>query len=303
MLTKEFLIEQGIKEEDANDVLGKLGDKAQLLVTKKYANDGVNNAYSNIDRSVLTLTGLQKNNEEKTSDYISRALSHIKDSSGGDEKVQQLNQEIASLKEQIKTGKGDENLKKMLDTTIQERDQLKTKLESFDKTLEEKTKEWKEKYEQTSSEYQKFKLVSDLKKAIPNNFRKDLPKDYIDFKVNSLIEKVLADYDKIENENGEIVLKNTEKFDVVKAADYFTNNLKDSLEGRQMAGTGADGNGNTPPPSQLSLKEGMSNSEKYQAIKDFVVKQGLTVTSNEFKDKMKTLQIEHGLLKEPAAKE
>lgn len=299
MLTKDVLIEQGLDESVANEVIEKLGEKTQNFVTKKYLNESVNNAYNNVDRALLTATGVPKNNDEMSSEYATRLLKTTgeKVKSEYEAKMDEMNSSVLSLKQQIKNNKGDESLKQMLEQVERERDELRDKQSNFDKVLTEKETEWQNKYKSTESEFAKYKKISTLKEAIPGNFRKDISSKYRSWLVDNAINEVIEKYDKIEkDESGNVILKNTEKFDVIKASDYFGDKFKDDLENRQIQGGGAR-TGQRQYPSELTLPEDMPRNEKYQAIKEHVIAQGIPVTSNDFANKMKELQIEHGIIK------
>ncbi|MFW6275487.1 MAG: hypothetical protein ACOC2M_02520 [bacterium] len=139
--------------------------------------------------------------------------------------------------------------------------------------------------EQLQKELQGAKAQT-LRTAVPANFKKDLPKDYINFEIDRLVSDALKKYDEVVVEDGHVVLKSHENLDSIKAADYFANNLKNVL-----------GQPHERKNQPLNIIPGMSNSEKYQAIKSHVVGLGLESTSKEFSNMMKRLQVEHGLLK------
>jgi hypothetical protein len=298
MLTKETLIDQGIDENVASEIIEKIGDKAESFVPKKAANDLVNRAYSNVDRAILTRTKIPKESNEMTSDYALRALSEMTDATKTEyeQKINEMTTNIENLKSKIKDGHTDEEVKSMLESAQRERDEYRQKYEKFDKILAEKENEWSEKYKQKEGEYETFKKKSAIKASIPTNFREDLSAKYRAWLVDNAIDEVLENFDKIEqDENGKLVLKNTEKFTSVNASEYFADKFKDDLDTRQATGGGGKGSETQIPPS-LNLPADMPKGEKYQKIKEHVIGMNIPVTSQEFSEKIKELSIQNGLI-------
>lgn len=296
MITKEDLKTLGLEEEKITQALETLGDVTHKLTSDIIVEKRVKKAWDDMDLETLNITKIPKNNDEMSTAYRKRAVEEF--TKQQIKKIEEdFNAKIKAAEEAVKNHKGDETLKAELETLKKEK---KTREESFEKTLTEKTDEWKTKYEKTVGEYESFKKTSTLKGSIPVNFKKDLPHDYIDFRINKAIEKANTGYDGIDKDkDGNIILKNSEKFESMKASDFFANDLKDILEEkRNQQGGGSSGNGEGSK-KELMLEETMTAQEKDSAIRDYVIQVlGLSPISKEYTAKITELKKQHKLISE-----
>ncbi len=298
MITKEDLTETlKMPEDKATQVLELLGDFSKNLTSDLIVEKRVNKAFGDVELEILKSTGIKKNDGEKATEYLSRSIPLLIEAKIKD-KEDSLNGEIATLKEQIKNHKGDETLKKQLEDTKNELSELK---KNHDKTIEDTKKEWEDKYNDVVKGRKDDNDIHTLRNSIPGNLKKEYSHDYIDYKIKQSINKAREQYDTIEkNDKGEVILKDSSlKLSSVKATDFFSNDLKEIIEEQRSVSGGGGGDKDKGKKSELVIADDMSNNEKYQKIKEYViVGLGLSPVTKEFQEKMKELQVQHGLLKE-----
>ena len=120
---------------------------------------GVHDQY---DQDVFAITGLKKNDTEKTYDFIKRVMSSYKTDA---EKAKVLEGEISSLKEQIKNNSGDK--------------QLKADLEDVQRKYRELQDNKEAEITKLRSEHEKFKAESLIRSALPTKVKKNLPEEAV----------------------------------------------------------------------------------------------------------------------------
>ena len=118
---------KGLTEEQHNAILTLSNASEKDAIDRTYAE-----ARSSIDNIVRETTGITKESNEKTSDYVSRVTKSLK--SGNDESVRK----IAELNRKIAEGSADAELKKQLEVVTAERDSARSEYGKL-KTESEKT--------------------------------------------------------------------------------------------------------------------------------------------------------------------
>jgi hypothetical protein len=295
MINKEDLQKLGVSEDKQDQVLELLGDAAKKLSSENEAKT----AYDNVDRAILTLTGVSKSTNQTTTDYLKSAVTGDYLNNKISEKTDSLNGEITQLKEQLKNHKGDETLKQK----IKELEDEKAKLPDL---KNEWIKEWKDKATSYEQEISSMKRNQQLKELIPTNFRSDLDDDFLNFKIDQAL-KEAERFGKIEKGNdGKVYLLDEVNVDKVVGKEWFESKFDQYLDkGNNQAGGGAGQqqrqNNNGSGSTQLEFKEGMSKGEKVNVIRTHLITQeGLSEFGDpKYQERLNQLMVEHGVAKEP----
>jgi len=305
MIEQKDIIEIGIPEENATKMMELLGEQASKLSTESRASARVNKAYGDMDMALLSTTKIPKLPDEMTTDYYKRVdglrIEAEREAVRTELKstVDDLNSQINILKESAK-GKSDEGTKQLIKDLELERDGYKEKAGKVDDLLKAKEDELKGEMSTIKNDFDSYKKTTELKSSMPNKFKEDLGKDYIDFKMSKAIETANAKYDTIEkNAEGETVLKDS-KLDhaSIKASEFFAEALKDIIDGGVIQPGGGSGNGTPPAQKELIIDEKLSNGEKVHAINEYLAKNGTSKLDNDYDEKFKKHATQHGVLKE-----
>jgi hypothetical protein len=285
MITIDDLKTIGLEEEKAKQALELLGDAA-----KKFTPENVGKkAFDEVDLAMLTLTKVPKNDNEKTTDYVKRANQAWLEGQIT-ERTAQINEEITGLKEQLKNHKGDETLKARI--TALEEEKAK-----FPDVINEKTKEWKLKYEQTEKTFNDFKYEATLKSSMPAKF-KDLPSKFIEYEKSQAITEAKQKFGKTETgSDGQLYLINETTYEKVKASDWFSERLKDIIDTGHTQAGGGSGDGQSTG-GELILPPEMPKAEKIQKIEAYIVQSGISKIDPRFAPKFKELMIKNKLIEE-----
>lgn len=129
-LTKElegsgFIIRT--KEQDEQYLKAQIDAGAPARFAEAYKK-----AYDLVDSSVKELTGLEKGDNEKTTEYISRAIAELKKSGGGDAATKQQVEQLQNMLKQTKTEYEQKLSEKEQELFNREQDfQLNTALEKY----------------------------------------------------------------------------------------------------------------------------------------------------------------------------
>jgi hypothetical protein len=294
MITTDDLKTLGVAEDKAAQVIEALGDVSQKLTSETIVEKRVKKAFDDMDLETLSLTKVPKKDGEMATEYRKRAVNEFA-SKQIDSKANELNAKIADLETRSKENGGNESLKKELEKLKDER----TKREAeYMTSFEAKTKEVNDKYENLQKEYDGFKKISTLKTSIPTGIKKEYSHEYVQFVIDKAIQKALTIYPKVDNDkDGNVILGNPEKFESIKANDFFKTELKDILEEqRNMSGGGGSGTGEQKQ-SELIIDESLTSVEKESKMKDYLIQvKGLSPVSNAFVNELKQLKIQYKLL-------
>ena len=287
-LTLEQIKGLGISDEAiATKVFEHFTEREKLHAT--IADTRVNKAFTDVDTTIAELTGLQKQADTKTTDFMKTAFTGYVA-----KQTETTQQEITRLKEELKKQPGDEKLKGKI-TELETA--LNAEKDKFTTILTTKENEWKEKYGKIESEYSTHKTKSMLKDVIPANFKTGLPASYIKFEVDNAITEAMKL--KIKDDNGTIKLINEETYQAVNASDFFKEKLKDIIEGGRNQPGGGSASGDGKNQESLQITDAMSKEQKISAIKEHILKSGISITSNEYSKKYMELCQQHGILKKP----
>jgi len=219
---------------DADFVVRTAAEEAELLANKareiedKILPGKISELHSRYDDDIYSVTGQRKAPTEKTYDFVKRVMSSYKSDA---EKAKSYENEISSLKEQIKNNSGDR--------------QLKADLEAVQKQYNE-LKETKEKeVTQLKTEHDRFKAESIIRAGIPTKIKKGLPEDAVkaltDQAVNHLIGIAqFQDGKLVFIENGVVKRNPHNALNPYTAAELMNESLKNIVDSGSKAEGGPD---------------------------------------------------------------
>lgn len=261
MITQDNLKKIGLDEEKSKQVIDILGDASSKL----YHEDGYKKAKDEDDLSFLTVTKIAKKDDERSSDYHKRAVQEYANSLVM-AKESELTSQITDLNEKLKAKPGDEKL-------VKELHELKEEKKKFQEIVDAKVKEKEDELIRVKSEYDNEKKGWALSSSVPTNLIGEA--DYISFKRKQALEKAMKEYDVVEEENGETVLKNSRTYSKMLAKDFFSKELEPIIDKGNNQGGGGAGKGIVPPKNngELKLDENMSEHEKVVAIREYLTTQ------------------------------
>ena len=300
MITVEMLQQQ--------EVLNGLTDaqREAIALLSKNDEDSVIGAkfrdvYNRLDETIARETGVQRNGDEKTYNYLERAARELAGRAnsvdGLNTKVRELTAERDRLKKTIEDGVVDEKVKKDLQQAQRDlasvTEQYNTLKASFDKQTADH-----------AAELMNFRIDNELaaaKGAI--KFKAELPQTATDVLLQQVIGKIKAfNHEFIDDGNGGqrlvfkdangAIMRNAEKqLEPITIGDLLTKELKAMGvldEGRQAAG------GYTQPPKVHTTETGIvidltgvrTQNEAQELIAQTLMKQGIVNGSKTFQEAM-----------------
>lgn len=248
------------------------------------------------DQDVIAVAGVQKNQGEKSYDFVKRVIGDFKTKATA---AAQLETEIGTLKGQItdyeqmfKEGKGSEAIAQKLKDT-------ETKLDLLTKKYDTDSQTWQQKEGQFATEMNSYKLNVEFAKATSGlKFKPGYPEDVQETLVESAKSKIQSLYktDWVDNgkggkvlvfrdEKGEIVRNAENKLEPFTAGELIKNQLKSVLDfGKKQNGTGTGaGDEKEDFVGELPDLGGATNQVKAdEAIINFLMKKGYTRGSADF---------------------
>lgn len=298
-LTRELLT--------ANAELSGLTDAQINAITTLSQNDEnsvigsrIGEIYRNMDATIATATGIQRNGDEKTYDYLARATKDIAEKAKG---VEALNTQIASLTKEkarlekvIADGTGDAETKKALA-------QAQKDLAAVTKQFIDLKAEFDTAKDNHAKELFGVKIDNELSIATANvKFKPELPQSVTGVILNQAIEKVKGMHPEyiddgkggktlaFKDNNGAIMCNPDNMLNPYTANDLITKELKTMgvlAEGTPKPGggtkpNGGGGGGNTT----IDVSGCKTRVEAYDVISNTLMAKGLTVGSAEFENEM-----------------
>jgi len=264
MITIDDLKTAGIADDKAQQILTDLGDFAKKLTPENVAKK----AFDQVDLAILNMTKIPKGDNEMTTDYLKRATKDMADKQIT-EKTTELNQKIIDAEEKLKNHKGDETLKEEIRLLKEE----KSKLPDL---KNEWVKEWKEKAEAYEKQIETIQKTNELKGVMPVKFKSELDKEFIDFKINQVLDKTIKTYTQTETDSkGNLWLVDPVKIDKVLAKEYFDKELGSIVDKGVVQPGGGGGNGQQQQQqmSELKIDATMSSGEKINKITEYIITQ------------------------------
>ena len=251
------------------------------------------------DTDIFSITGIKKNDGEKSYDYAKRVLNEYKTKAGSTQDLQQkldaANKKVTDLEKKIESGEGDAALRQQLKDTKAQVGQLQSQLQTKETEFNTKKKELEDNIKNVHIDYAFQAAVSGLKfkSGITDNVQNVLLKsakaevltkgtpDFIDDGQGG---KKLV----LRGQDGNILNNPKNNLNPYTLQELILEtSLKDVIDtGRQQTGGGTGGQGGQGGSRvTLDLSSVKSQVEADKAIETYLLHTGLTRDSQEFADK------------------
>lgn len=276
----------GLTDEQLTSIVGLSERDEETVINRKYGE-----MHGQVDTIVATESAIKRNDGEKSSDYLTRALKQMK--AAADEGVtlkeanNTLNAQITKLKEDIAKGAGNETLKQELENLRGDLTSAKKVNTELQNSLDKVTNEYKVKLEG-------FKMESELGSALSRvALKKELPEATKQALLTLAKQNVMAAKHVYDETAGAFIFQNA---DDTPIKDKSLNNvtveamLKAELEkmgvldaGRQQGGAG----GNPPKgggSSTLDLSGVSTQVEATDLIEKYLMGQGHAKSDRDWHD-------------------
>lgn len=302
----------------ANADLAALSDEQLSIIAEMSRNDEntvigtrIGELHGQYDNDVLSVTGIAKNQGEKSYDYVKRVLGEYKQKAAGTEalntQITELKTQIEGYKKTIEAGKGNEAIAQQL------RDAQK-QLADTQALFEAKNKEWQGKYDTLNTQYQQSLIDAEFGKALQGmKFKSIYPESVQKTLIESAKRTVLASAkpDWVE-ENGErklvfrdaagnIMTNQENRLNPFTPGELLQRELKDVLDtGRRQTGTGTQGQQDGQGGNTSVDLTGVTNQvDADNVISKHLMALGYTRGSKEFSDEALKIRKENGVDKLP----
>lgn len=254
------------------------------------------------DTDIFSITGIKKNDGEKSYDYAKRVLNEYKTKAGSTQDLQQkldaANKKVTDLEKKIESGEGDAALRQQLKDTKAQVSQLQSQLQTKETEFNTQKKELEDNIKNVHVDYAFQAAVSGLKfkSGITDNVQNVLLKsakaevltkgtpDFIDDGQGG---KKLV----LRGQDGNILNNQKNNLNPYTLQELILEtSLKDVIDtGRQQIGGGTGGQGGQGGQGgsgvTLDLSSVKSQVEADKAIETYLLHTGLTRDSQEFADK------------------
>lgn len=254
------------------------------------------------DTDIFSITGIKKNDGEKSYDYTKRVLNEYKTKAGSTQDLQQkldaANKKVTDLEKKIESGEGDAALRQQLKDTKAQVSQLQSQLQIKETEFNTQKKELEDNIKNVHVDYAFQAAVSGLKfkSGITDNVQNVLLKsakaevltkgtpDFIDDGQGG---KKLV----LRGQDGNILNNPKNNLNPYTLQELILEtSLKDVIDtGRQQIGGGTGGQGGQGGQGgsgvTLDLSSVKSQVEADKAIETYLLHTGLTRDSQEFADK------------------
>lgn len=282
-----------------------VNDEATVINTK------IGELHGRYDQDVETVTGVKKNQGEKSYDFVKRVLGSYKEKAdaqpGLATKVTDLETEISTLKQTIADGKGNEAMKQQLTDAQSQLKALKTQYDT------EKA-EWGTKEQEFNSKMTSFQVNGQFEKATAGlKFKAGYPDSVQSTLIDSAKSKILAQYkpDWVEadgkkvfvfrDEKGEIVRNKANALNPYTVEELLAENLKEVLDpGQQQKGGGTGPAGGKDKQIEVvDIAGAKTQVEADEVIVKYLMQIGETRGSASFAEKQAKLRTDNNVSKLP----
>lgn len=268
------------------------------------------------DTDIFSITGIKKNDGEKSYDYAKRVLNEYKTKAGSTQDLQQkldaANKKVTDLEKKIESGEGDAALRQQLKDTKAQVSQLQSQLQTKETEFNTKKKELEDNIKNVHIDYAFQAAVSGLKfkSGITDNVQNVLLKsakaevltkgtpDFIDDGQGG---KKLV----LRGQDGNILNNPKNNLNPYTLQELILEtSLKDVIDtGRQQIGGGTGGQGGQGGQGgsgvTLDLSSVKSQVEADKAIEAHLLANGLTRDSQEFAGQSMQLRTENNVASLP----
>lgn len=302
----------------ANTALAGLTDEQVAAIEELSRNDEntvigtrIGELHGQYDQDVLNVTGIAKNQGEKSYDYVKRVLGNYKTQLAGvadkDVTITNLQKEIDGYKAQIAKGGTDP-------LVAQQLKDAQKQLADTQALLDTTKKDWEGKYNTLNSQYQTSLIDAEFGKALAGiKFKSVYPESVqrtlIDSAKRTVLSANKADWTDVNGErklvfrgaDGNILTNPENRLNPYTPGELLMKELKDVLDdGRRLGGLGTGGtDGGGTGGGSIDLSGITNQVAADEAISKYLMGQGLTRGSREFSDKALELRKQNGVDKLP----
>ena len=294
MITAEIL--------KANEQLSKLTDEQIASIVTLSTNDvnaeigkKIGELYRQLDTTIDTSTGIARKGDEKTYNYLERAIKELKGSMPNvDEmkgKIKTLTDEKIRLEALIAEGSKDTETAQLLNQAKAELKSTKDLYLGLQTKFDEQAKTHK-------SELFGLRVENELTNALNGlKFKAEIPANVTKTFVNAAISKVKGlNPDYVDDVNGGkrlvfrdangVVISNPTNLAPYTAAELLGNELKDIIAIKGAKGTGTQVEGGGINNDTVTIGNARTQQEAMTIISKSLCAQGLTAGSKEFQTKL-----------------
>ena len=298
-----------------NAVLAALPEATLTAIAEMSKNDEntvignkIGALHGQYDADILGISGIAKNQGEKSYDYAKRVLSSyetkVKAAKATETELKAAKEQVASLQAKIEAGAGDETLRKQLNDAKTQVSQLQQQLTAKTTELTNKQAEFDKTIKNTHVDYA-FKAATaglKFKDVIPASVRDTLlasakaevlAKGTPDFIDSGNGGKMLV----MRDANGNILNNPANNLNPYTISELvMQTSIKDVIdEGRQQTGGGTSGNGGNSGHGSSSIDLSMAKTqvEADRLIETHLLSTGLTRDSNEFASRAMQLRTDN----------
>lgn len=253
------------------------------------------------DKDIFEVTGIKKNDGEKSYDYTKRVLTEYKAKAS---KVESLNTEITDLKAKLEAGSADETLRQQLKDSQTQVQQLQSKLSDSVKSLKDKEADFNAKLKAIQVDYAFKEATTGLK--FKSDITEPIQKTLLNAAKAEVLTRGVPDFIEDGTGNKVLVLRDTN--------GVILNNPKNGLNPytlkelimettlKDVLSTGNKANGGGTKPvitsstgagTSLDLTGIRTQLEADKAIENYLLASGITRDSVEFGEKLTAIRNEN----------
>ena len=286
----------------ANEQLAKLTDEQIASIVTLSTNDvnaeigkKIGELYRQLDTTIDTSTGIARKGDEKTYNYLERAIKELKGSMPNvDEmkgKIKTLTDEKIRLEALIAEGSKDTETAQLLNQAKAELKSTKDLYLGLQTKFDEQAKIHK-------SELFGLRVENELNNALNGlKFKSEIPANVTKTFVNAAISKVKGlNPDYVDDVNGGkrlvfrdsngVAISNPTNLAPYTAAELLGNELKDIIAIKGAKGTGTQVDGGGSDNETVTIGNARTQQEAMTIISKSLCAQGLTAGSKEFQTKL-----------------
>lgn len=297
---------KGLSEDQISTIVTLSKNDEETVIGSR-----IGELHGQYDKDVLSVTGINRNQGEKTYDYVKRVLSDYKGKAESASALQGtitgLNDKIAGYEKTIAEGKGNDVIAKQLKDTQDRVAALQTQYDT-DKSS------WEKERTQLSMREQTILMDVEFEKALSAlKFKKEYTPAVIKTLVDSAKAQILnsAKPDWIDNGKGQktlvfrdeagTILNNPDnKLNPFTVTDLLATHLKDTLEAnRKIEGAGSKTPGKENTIELVDISQATTQIAADEIIVKYLLQQGFVKGSSIFAEKQSAIRKENQIDKLP----
>ncbi|NQU52442.1 MAG: hypothetical protein HQ522_07870 [Bacteroidetes bacterium] len=296
---------QGLSDEQISAIETLSQNDENVVIGKR-----IGELHGEYDKDVLAVAGVEKNQGEKSYDYVKRVITDFKGKANSstelNSQIETLQGEISTYKEQIASGKGNEVIAQQLKDAQSKAATLQTQWDADKET-------WKQKETEFQTTMSTFKINSEFDKALSGiKFKAEYPADIQNVLVESAKSKILNTHtpDWIDDgkggkmmafrdAKGEIVRNPENRLNPMSAAELISNQLKNVIDSgkKQTGGGGKEPGGGSDKIELVELTSAKTQIEADTIIVKYLMQNGYTRGTGAFAEKQAEIRKDNSIEK------